>query len=131
DEAICIGAPPARESYLSIPAVISAAQKLNADAIHPGYGFLSENAAFAGACESAGIVFVGPPAEVIAQMGSKVAARRLMQEAGVPVVPGDTPDDQSDQGVRRAIDRVGVPALVKASAGGCGKGMRRITDPSG
>ena len=131
DEAICIGPPPARESYLSIPALVRAAQTRNADAIHPGYGFLSENAAFAAACESAGIVFVGPPAEVIARMGSKVAARTLMQEAGVGVVPGDTPDDQSDEGVRRAIDRVGFPVLVKASAGGGGKGMRRITDPSG
>jgi acetyl-CoA carboxylase biotin carboxylase subunit len=131
DEAIGIGPSPARESYLSIPAVVGAAQKLDADAIHPGYGFLSENASFAAACESAGIVFVGPPAAVIAQMGSKVAARRLMQEAGVPVVPGDTPDVQTDQGVRRAIDRVGFPVLVKASAGGGGKGMRRITDPSG
>ena len=128
DEAICIGPPPARASYLSIPAVVGAAQTLNADAIHPGYGFLSENPAFAAACESAGIVFVGPPADVIARMGSKVAARRLMQEAGVPIVPGETPDDQSDQGVQRAIDRVGLPVLVKASAGGGGKGMRRITD---
>jgi acetyl-CoA carboxylase biotin carboxylase subunit len=128
DEAICIGPPPARESYLSIPAVVGAAQKLEADAIHPGYGFLSENAAFAAACESAGLVFVGPPADVIARMGSKVAARRLMQDAGVPIVPGETPDDQSDQGIQRTVDRVGLPVLVKASAGGGGKGMRRITD---
>jgi 3-methylcrotonyl-CoA carboxylase alpha subunit len=130
DESICIGPPPARDSYLSIPAIIRAARTLNADAIHPGYGFLSENAAFASACEAAGIVFVGPPAEVIGRMGSKIAARRLMQEAGVPIVPGETPDDQSDAGLVRAIDRVGLPALVKASAGGGGKGMRRILDAS-
>jgi acetyl-CoA carboxylase biotin carboxylase subunit len=130
DEAICIGPPPARESYLSIPAILRAAQALGADAIHPGYGFLSENAAFASACEAAGLVFVGPPAGVIERMGSKIAARQLMQEAGVPVVPGETPDDQSDAGLLTAIERVGMPVLVKASAGGGGKGMRAITDSS-
>ncbi len=130
DEAICIGPAPPRESYLSIPAVIRAAQTLDAEAIHPGYGFLSENAAFASACEAARIIFVGPPADVIARMGSKIAARRLMQDAGVPIVPGETPDDQSDAGLRRAIDRVGLPVLVKASAGGGGKGMRRVAEPS-
>jgi 3-methylcrotonyl-CoA carboxylase alpha subunit len=130
DEAICIGPAPPRESYLSIPAVIRAAQTLNAEAIHPGYGFLSENAAFASACEAARIIFVGPPADVIARMGSKIAARRLMQDAGVPIVPGETPDDQSDASLRRAIDRVGLPVLVKASAGGGGKGMRRVAESS-
>ena len=130
DEAICIGPAPPRDSYLSIPAIIRAAQTLDAEAIHPGYGFLSENAGFASACEVAGIIFVGPPADVIARMGSKIAARRLMQDAGVPIVPGETPDDQSDAGLRRAIDRVGLPVLVKASAGGGGKGMRRVADPS-
>src|SRR5688500_8546571 len=98
DEAVCIGPAPARDSYLSIPAIIGAAQTLGADAIHPGYGFLSENAPFASACEAAGIIFVGPPADVIARMGSKIAARRLMQDAGVPIVPGETPEDQSDEG---------------------------------
>jgi acetyl-CoA carboxylase biotin carboxylase subunit len=130
DEAICIGPAPPRESYLSIPAVIQAAQTLDAEAIHPGYGFLSENAGLASACEAAGIIFVGPPADVIARMGSKIAARRLMQDAGVPIVPGETPDDQSDAGLRRAIDRVGLPVLVKASGGGGGKGMRRVAEPS-
>src|SRR5262249_10589993 len=120
---------PASASYLSIPRIIEAAQSTNADAIHPGYGFLSENAAFAAACADAGIVFVGPPAAVIARMGSKIEARRLMSAAGVPVVPGETPDDQSDAGVRRAGERVGLPALIKASAGGGGKGMRRIVEP--
>jgi acetyl/propionyl-CoA carboxylase alpha subunit len=99
-----------------------------ADGVHPGYGFLSENAAFAAACERAGLVFVGPPSSVIARMGSKIEARRLMQSAGVPVVPGETPDDQSDEGIRRAIDRLGLPALIKASAGGGGKGMRSVVD---
>jgi acetyl-CoA carboxylase biotin carboxylase subunit len=130
DEAIGIGPAPARDSYLSVAAIIRAAQSLNADAIHPGYGFLSENAVFAAACEAAGLIFVGPPAGVIARMGSKIAARRLMQDAGVPVVPGETPDDQSDAGLRRAIDRIGLPVLVKASAGGGGKGMRRVTEAS-
>ena len=130
DEAIGIGPAPARESYLSIPAIMRAAKASGADAIHPGYGFLSENAEFAAACDAAGIVFVGPPADVIARMGSKIAARRLMQEAGVPIVPGETPDDQSDAGLLKAIERVGLPVLVKASAGGGGKGMRGIADSS-
>jgi acetyl-CoA carboxylase biotin carboxylase subunit len=130
DEAIVIGPAPARESYLSIPAVMRAAKASGADAIHPGYGFLSENAEFAAACDAVGIVFVGPPADVIARMGSKIAARRLMQEAGVPIVPGETPDDQSDAGLLKAIERVGLPVLVKASAGGGGKGMRGIADSS-
>ena len=128
DRAMPIGPPPAVKSYLSIPAIIGAAQAARADAIHPGYGFLSENPAFAAACEKAGIVFVGPPAAVIERMGSKIAARQLMRDAGVPVVPGETPADQSDAGVRAAVDRVGLPALVKASAGGGGKGMRRVDD---
>jgi 3-methylcrotonyl-CoA carboxylase alpha subunit len=128
DRAICIGPPVARDSYLSIPNIIGAAAATGADSVHPGYGFLSENAAFAGACERAGLVFVGPPSDVIARMGSKIEARRLMQSAGVPVVPGETPDDQSDEGIRRAIDRVGLPAMIKASAGGGGKGMRRVVD---
>jgi acetyl-CoA carboxylase biotin carboxylase subunit len=126
DRAVAIGPAAPTESYLSIPRIIDAARKSGADAIHPGYGFLAENAAFAGACERAGLTFVGPPASVIAAMGSKIEARRVMQSAGVPVVPGETPDDQSDEGLRRAIDRVGLPVLVKASAGGGGKGMRRV-----
>ncbi len=128
DRAVAIGPAPAVESYLSIPRLIDAAHAAGADAVHPGYGFLSENAAFARACEAAGIVFVGPPAHVIAQMGSKIAARALMQAAGVPVVPGETPDDQSDDGLRQTIERVGLPVLVKASAGGGGKGMRRVRE---
>jgi 3-methylcrotonyl-CoA carboxylase alpha subunit len=127
DHAIAIGPSPAIDSYLSVPRVLDAARASGADAIHPGYGFLSENAAFAGACEAAGVIFVGPPADVILQMGSKISARQLVSAAGVPIVPGETPADQSDRGIGQAIDRVGLPALVKASAGGGGKGMRHVT----
>src|SRR4051794_36418552 len=130
DRAVAIGPPAAAESYLSIPRILEAARSSGADAVHPGYGFLSENEEFAAGCERAGIIFVGPPASVIAQMGSKIDARRLMQRAGVPVVPGETPDDQSDAGLRRTVDAVGLPALIKASAGGGGKGMRRGGAPA-
>jgi acetyl-CoA carboxylase biotin carboxylase subunit len=126
DRAVAIGPAAAADSYLSIPRLLDAVRTAGADAVHPGYGFLSENARFAAACEEAGVTFVGPPARVIAQMGSKIRARTLMQAAGVPVVPGDTPDDQTDEGVRRAIERLGLPVLVKASSGGGGKGMRRV-----
>jgi 3-methylcrotonyl-CoA carboxylase alpha subunit len=130
DRAVSIGAAAAEDSYLSIPKLVAAAQSTAADAIHPGYGFLSENAAFAAACEQAGLIFVGPPALVIAQMGSKIDARRLMQQAGVPIVPGETPGEQTDEAIRAAVERVGLPALVKATAGGGGKGMRLIRERS-
>ncbi len=126
DQAIAIGAAPAHDSYLSVPRLLEAARASGADAVHPGYGFLSENPAFASACAKAGLIFVGPPADVIAQMGSKINARRLVSSAGVTVVPGETPGDQSDRGVRQAIERLGLPALIKASAGGGGKGMRHV-----
>jgi 3-methylcrotonyl-CoA carboxylase alpha subunit len=126
DRAVAIGPAPAIESYLSIPAIINAARAEGADAVHPGYGFLSESAAFARACEQAGLIFVGPPSDVIARMGSKIEARQLMQSAGVPVVPGKVPIDQSDSGIQEALDELGLPALVKASAGGGGKAMREI-----
>src|SRR6267154_1316590 len=100
------GGQVAVDSYLSTTRILEAVRPSGADAVHPGYGFLSENASFAAACEKAGIVYVGPPSTVIAQMGTKIAARRLMEIAGVPVVPGDVPHDQSDAGVRRAIERV-------------------------
>ncbi len=128
DRAVRIGPPPPTESYLSIPAILEAARATAAQAIHPGYGFLSENADFAAACEAAGVAFVGPRADVIARMGSKIEARRMMRAAGVPVVPGETPGDQSDGGVQRAAELVGLPVLIKASAGGGGKGMRRVAD---
>jgi 3-methylcrotonyl-CoA carboxylase alpha subunit len=130
DDAIGIGPAPSAQSYLNVDAVIGAARTAGADAIHPGYGFLSQNAAFARACESAGITFVGPRSDTIASMGSKIEARQLMQQAGVPVVPGATPADQTDAGLHAAIEGVGLPALVKASAGGGGKGMRAVREPS-
>jgi acetyl-CoA carboxylase biotin carboxylase subunit len=128
DFAVRIGPPPAAASYLDIPAIVDAARAAGADAVHPGYGFLSENAAFAHACRDAGLVFVGPPAGAIERMGSKIGARALMERAGVPVVPGRTPDDQTDEGVASAARAIGFPVLVKASAGGGGKGMRTAAD---
>ncbi len=127
DRALHIGPAAAAESYLVVSAIVEAAQASGADAIHPGYGFLSENAALPAACDRAGLIFVGPPAGVIARMGSKIDARRTMEAAGVPVVPGVVPDDQSDAGLRRAVEDIGYPALVKASSGGGGKGMRVVT----
>lgn len=124
DEAVRLGPPPPRESYLNIERIIEAARKSNADAIHPGYGFLSENADFAEAVMKAGIVFIGPPPDAIRKMGSKTEARAIMQEAGVPVVPGYHPHPFAGEGVRDAAERLGYPVLVKASAGGGGKGMR-------
>ena len=120
-----IGPAAPAESYLSVPALIAAAASSEADAIHPGYGFLSERAALPLACDEAGLIFIGPPARVMERMGSKIEARALMQSAGVPIVPGDTPRDQSDDGVHAAARRLGYPA-VKASAGGGGKGMRIV-----
>jgi 3-methylcrotonyl-CoA carboxylase alpha subunit len=130
DRAIAIGPAAAAESYLSIEKIIAAVRSSGADAVHPGYGFLSENAAFASACENAGVIFVGPPSRAIAQMGSKIDARKLAESAGVPVVPGETPEDQTDDGLRQAVERVGLPVLIKASAGGGGKGMRTVRDRS-
>jgi acetyl-CoA carboxylase biotin carboxylase subunit len=119
-----IGPAAAAESYLRIDAILTAARESGADAVHPGYGFLSENAAFARACEREGLIFIGPPADAIERMGSKIGARALMERAGVPVVPGRTPRDQSDAGIVAAAAEIGFPVLVKASAGGGGKGMR-------
>jgi len=128
DRTVRIGPPPAAESYLSIGAIIDAARQSGADAIHPGYGFLSEDAAFAAACVDAGIVFIGPPAAVIERMGSKVAARRLAAEAGVPVVPGQAPEDQSDVSIAGAAKAIGLPVLIKPSEGGGGIGMKAVHD---
>ena len=126
DQAIAIGPAPARQSYLVIEAIIDAAQRSGAEAIHPGYGFLSENAAFAEACAAAGIVFIGPPPAAIRAMGSKSESKRLMAAAGVPLVPGYHGKDQSEAALTRAAEEIGYPLLVKASAGGGGKGMRVV-----
>ena len=128
DRAVRIGPAPPAESYLSIARVLDAARATGADAIHPGYGFLSENAAFARACADADITFVGPSAAVIEQTGSKIACRELAEAAGIPVVPGERPHDQSLAGVRAAVLRIGYPALLKPSAGGGGKGMKIVSD---
>ncbi|MED5295767.1 MAG: acetyl/propionyl/methylcrotonyl-CoA carboxylase subunit alpha [Pseudomonadota bacterium] len=130
DEAIHIGPAAARESYLDIAKVIDAARRSGADAIHPGYGFLSENEAFVRACEDAGIVFVGPPAASIKAMGDKSAAKARMMDAGVPLVPGYHGDDQDDALLKREADAIGYPVLLKASAGGGGKGMRVVESGS-
>ncbi len=131
DTAVRVGPAPPAESYLSIANVIEAARSSGADAVHPGYGFLSENPQFARACEAAGLTFIGPPADVIEKMGSKIGARTLMAAAGVPIVPGLTPGDQTDAGLVAAAAAVGYPVLVKASAGGGGKGMRVVRDAAG
>ncbi|HWD34674.1 MAG TPA: biotin carboxylase N-terminal domain-containing protein, partial [Casimicrobiaceae bacterium] len=124
DEAYRVGPAAPRESYLNADAIIAIAKRAGAQAIHPGYGFLSENASFAQACEAAGLVFVGPPPAAIAAMGSKSAAKSIMSAAGVPVVPGYHGDDQDDALLAREAERVGFPVLVKATAGGGGKGMK-------
>jgi 3-methylcrotonyl-CoA carboxylase alpha subunit len=126
DEAVLIGPAPAKDSYLHIEAIIDAARTTGAEAIHPGYGFLSENAEFAQACADAGLVFVGPSAATIRLMGSKSEAKALMESAGVPVVPGYHGEDQNLQTLQSAADAVGYPVLVKASAGGGGRGMRVV-----
>ena len=127
DEAIAIGPAAASESYLNIERVIAAARQSGAEAIHPGYGFLSENEAFAAACEQAGIVFIGPPASAIRAMGSKSAAKSLMEKAQVPLVPGYHGDNQDPDFLQVQADQIGYPVLLKASAGGGGKGMRVVT----
>ena len=126
DEAHRIGPPPAAESYLRIDALIAAAKAARADCIHPGYGFLSENADFAQACLDAGIVFVGPPPAAIRAMGLKSSAKALMEKAGVPVVPGYHGDKQEPKFLKEKAYEIGYPVLIKAVAGGGGKGMRRV-----
>ena len=126
DEARLIGPPPARESYLSIPAIIEAARESGAEAVHPGYGFLSENPDFAEACAKARLVFIGPPAEAIRAMGSKASAKALMEAHGVPVVPGYHGDEQEPAHLLAEAERIGFPVLIKALAGGGGRGMRIV-----
>jgi 3-methylcrotonyl-CoA carboxylase alpha subunit len=126
DEAIHIGAAPARESYLNIPAIIAAAKRARADAIHPGYGFLSENTAFAEACAEAGIIFVGPSADAMRAMGSKGSAKALMEKAGVPLLPGYHGTEQDSAFLEGEAVRIGFPLIIKAVAGGGGRGMRVV-----
>jgi acetyl-CoA carboxylase biotin carboxylase subunit len=130
DEAICIGPPRSAESYLNIPAVISAAEITNVDAIHPGYGLLSENANFAEVCESSHIKFIGPPPEVIRLMGEKEKARQAMKIANVPILPGSDGVIASAEEAREWATKIGYPVIVKASAGGGGRGMRVIRNES-
>ncbi|MCP1674684.1 3-methylcrotonyl-CoA carboxylase alpha subunit [Natronocella acetinitrilica] len=129
DEAWLIGPAPARESYLNGARILEVARQSGAQAVHPGYGFLSENAGFAKACAEAGIVFIGPPVAAIEAMGSKSAAKSIMEKAGVPLVPGYHGDDQAPERLAAAADDIGYPVLIKASAGGGGKGMRRVDKP--
>jgi len=131
DEAVRLGPAAARDSYLKVEAVIEAAKRTGAGAIHPGYGFLSENGPFVDALEKAGITFVGPPASAIAAMGDKSAAKARMHDAGVPLVPGYHGDDQDDALLKAEADKIGYPVLLKASAGGGGKGMRVVESAAG
>jgi acetyl-CoA carboxylase biotin carboxylase subunit len=126
DEAVCIGPPPSVDSYLNIPAVISAAEITNADAIHPGYGFLAESAYFAEVCEACGLTFIGPSPEVIRLMGNKEMARKVMHEAGVPIVPGTGKIKGPMPAVLELAGEIGYPIILKASNGGGGKGMRIV-----
>jgi geranyl-CoA carboxylase alpha subunit len=128
DEAVRIGAPPAAESYLAIAAIIDAARRTGADALHPGYGFLSERADFAQACADAGLVFIGPPPDAIRAMGDKALAKRRMRDAGVPCAPGYLGEDQGDDRLGAEARKLGLPLLVKAVAGGGGRGMRLVRD---
>src|SRR3954466_4361217 len=123
DESVCIGPPPSPKSYLHIPAIISAAEITGADAVHPGYGFLSENAEFAEICGRCGLKFIGPKPELMRLMGGKIPARGAMTAAGVPILPGTgllTTDEQALE----AVEKIGFPIIIKASAGGGGRGMK-------
>ncbi|MHC3003699.1 acetyl-COA carboxylase, partial [Gordonia sp. GN26] len=130
DVAVRIGPAAAAQSYLDIDAVVDAARKTGADAVHPGYGFLSENQKFAAALAEAGIVFIGPPAEAIATMGDKITARAAVTARDVPVVPGLSRPGLTDEDLIAAAPDIGFPVLIKPSAGGGGKGMHRVADPA-
>ncbi|MGI8470022.1 MAG: acetyl-CoA carboxylase biotin carboxylase subunit [Pyrinomonadaceae bacterium] len=130
DEAICIGAAPSAQSYLNIPAIISAAEITNVDAIHPGYGFLAESETFAKICEDCNIKFIGPRPEVIKMMGDKVEARRTMSAAGVPILPGSPEPIESPEEAKRLAKKIGFPVIIKAAAGGGGRGMRIVRKES-
>jgi len=129
DIAMPIGASQPQASYLNIAALLDAARRSGAEAVHPGYGFLAENEAFAAACVDAGLAFVGPPAAIIRAMGNKAGAKRLMQAAGVPCVPGYEGDDSSESRMAQEAARIGYPVMIKAAAGGGGRGMRRVDQP--
>ena len=130
DEAYHIGAPLASESYLNIPKILDVAARSGVDAIHPGYGFLSENPKFAQACADAGVKFIGPTAAAMNAMGSKTKARQAMEKAGLPVVPGTTRGLESIEQAREVAERIGYPVMLKAAAGGGGKGMRLVHSPA-
>jgi acetyl-CoA carboxylase biotin carboxylase subunit len=130
DEALCIGGAPSAESYLNIPSIISAAEITNVDAVHPGYGFLAESATFAKICEDCNIKFIGPRADVIATMGDKVEARRTMTAAGVPILPGSPDPIESAEEARKFALEIGFPLIIKAAAGGGGRGMRIVREES-
>jgi acetyl-CoA carboxylase biotin carboxylase subunit len=130
DEAVCIGAAPSAQSYLNIPAIISAAEITNVDAIHPGYGFLAESATFARICDDCNIKFIGPRADVIAMMGDKVEARRTMLAAGVPILPGSPDPIESPEEAIALAKEIGFPVIIKAAAGGGGRGMRIVREES-
>ena len=131
DESVCIGPPKASDSYLNIPAILSAATLTGADGIHPGYGFLSENANFARIVEEHGIAFIGPTAETIATMGDKVAAKAAMIAAGVPVVPGSPGAVETESEATRIAGEIGYPIIIKAASGGGGRGMKVVESPEG
>jgi len=126
DEAVCIGPGPSKESYLNIPRIIAAAEITNAEAIHPGYGFLAENAMFAEICESSGIKFIGPTPDAIEAMGDKALAKETMRKAGVPVIPGSDGVVETLEQAREIANEIGYPIMLKAAAGGGGKGMRMV-----
>ncbi len=130
DEAICIGPANTADSYLNIKAILAACEVTGADALHPGFGFLSENAAFARMCEKCGVAFIGPPASSMEQMGDKSMAKATMKAAGVPVIPGSDGEVPSLSDARRIAEEIGYPVMVKASAGGGGRGIRRVDTPS-
>lgn len=129
DEAVCIGPPPSKESYLNIPRLIAAAEVTNADAVHPGYGFLAENAGFAEICTTSGLTFIGPKAESILAMGDKALARETMHKAGVPIVPGSNGVISDFNEAKRIAGDIGYPIIIKATAGGGGRGMRIVREP--
>ena len=131
DESVCIGPPPSTQSYLDVPSIISAAELTNADGIHPGYGFLSENADFAEQVEKSGFKFIGPSSDIIRKMGDKITAKTLAEKSGIQIVPGykgDLPDDKSE--LSKIVNRIGYPIMIKATAGGGGRGMRMVRDES-